>query len=467
MDTSSKTIPYDDIQGILLHGYGHLHEARFLLLAVERERWREARRFFATLPLTSATVAGRRVEEPGPFVNVAFTHSGLEVLRLPAALLDDFPQDYVEGPTVERRARLLGDEGESHPSQWQWGSRDKPAVHAVVLLYAKDGIDALCDQYHEAARRADLDPHWCLDTIRLPRRQEHFGFHDGIAQPVLRVTREKVPPHNTIAAGEMLLGHENEFQERSPVPGESVTKFAHDGTYLVLRQLEQDVGAFWRFCREHAESDKEAIHLGARMVGRWPSGAPLVRHPQADPHMDGDDNAFGYTTHPKDVEGYACPLGAHVRRSNPRDSAVTGNVDESLRVAARHRIIRRGRAYGPPFAGKGEPEQYLAALADGSGSAAKRGLNFLGFNANIERQFEFVQQQWCNNPKFAGAANGPDAVIGNHRPFGGAPPTFSIQDPVAPRRIRDMGRFVHVRGGAYFFMPSISAVRSLDEQSDA
>jgi Dyp-type peroxidase family len=454
--------PQDDIQGIVLHGYGHLHQARFVLLGVRPGYTLQARRYLASLELTSATTAARRAEEPGPFVNVAFTHVGLGALGLDAALLDDFPRDFVEGPTIEARARLLGDQGESRPATWIWGSPITQPVHAMLMLYAGAGIEALCDQYVNRAAEAGLDTIRVLDTIRLPRRQEHFGFRDGIAQPTLQGLGTPDPPNNVAATGEIFLGCLNAFGELAHVPGDGRTSFARHGTYLVARQLEQDVPGFWRSCRAAVSSNEEAIRLASRMVGRWPNGTPLVLDPARDSMAQGatdtERNRFEYAD--ADADGLKCPFGAHVRRSNPRDWGVAASAEECRKVTSHHRIIRRGRAYGAPFCPDAEPSSYLDAL-DTPDPGPGRGLHFLCFNANIEQQFEFVQRQWCGNPKFAGAVNGQDPLLGDHRPLAGDRPTFSIERETAAQHVEMTRRFVHTRGAAYLFMPAIGAVASL------
>jgi Dyp-type peroxidase family len=459
---STVKLPLDSLQGIVLHGYGHLHLAAFALLSVERGRGRDARRFLASLELTSASRAARRGDAPGPFVNVAFTHAGLVALGLPFALLDDFPRDFVEGPTMEARARRLGDEGESHPSRWIWGSRTTEPVHVMLLLYAGEKIDALYDRYLREAVAGGLREVQRLDTLRLPRRQEHFGFRDGISQPIVAGDDASVPPLNGVAQGEFFLGRENSFGEDAHVPGGPGSVLATDGSYLVVRQLEQDVRGFWAFCHATGSTDESAIRLASRMVGRWPSGAPLVQHPEADfvdpAASDAQRNGFEYRE--QDPTGARCPFGSHIRRSNPRDWGVADTATESRKAVARHRIIRRGRAYGRPLTPDAEPRSYLKAL-DASDPDPRRGLHFLCFNASIEQQFEFVQRQWCNNPKFAGAVNGADPLIGDHRELAGEPPTFSIQHPTTPERVPLARRFVHTRGGAYLLLPTIAAVASL------
>ncbi len=459
MNNLTEELPLHELQGIVLHGYGHLYEARFVLLSIRPGRAKDARRFLASLKLTTAATAARKAAEPGPFVNVAFTHRGLEALGLDSALLDNFPRDFVEGPTTEARARLLGDQGESRPSEWLWGAPAKAPVHAVLLAYAHRDIDSVCDDVLRDAADAGFEQVERLETIRLPRRQEHFGFRDGIAQPTIGAV-----PGNAVAAGEILLGHKNAFGEPAHVPGAPKSAFALNGTYAVLRQLEQDVRGFWSFCRAQGSSDGDAVRFASQMVGRWPSGAPLVKHAPADgdPRTDAasNDNDFEYAM--ADAKGLRCPFGAHIRRSNPRDWGTASSAKECRTVVSRHRIIRRGRAYGSPLCPDAEPLSYLKAL-DAPDPRPNRGLHFLCFNANIEQQFEFVQRQWCNNPKFAGLVNGVDPLIGDHRRLAGEEPAFSIQRELTAERVKMPARFVRTRGAAYLFMPTVRAVASLAE----
>lgn len=208
-----------------------------------------------------------------------------------------------------------------------------------------------------------------------------------------------------IPAGEFVLGQPNGYGRLTPwptLPGSVPDPdFGRNGTYLVFRQLAQDVAAFWRYLDEQTGGDADArTRLGAKLVGRWPSGAPITRADgPADPRDPrlALDNDFGYDL--QDRYGLHCPVGAHIRRTNPRDSlgalpddelALSAAPDDALRRRHLHRIIRRGRVYGPG----------LDRPLDGDDGQA-RGLLFLGLCANLERQFEFIQRTWCNNAKFA------------------------------------------------------------------
>jgi len=166
-----------------------------------------------------------------------------------------------------------------------------------------------------------------------------------------------------------------------------------------------------------------------------------------------------------------CPVGAHVRRANPRDSVEKGSsglpslaeaFDRPTRVANRHRLIRRGRSYGPFLPDAVLEELQTSAAEPIKDDGEKRGLVFAAFVASIRRQFEFVQTTWCNNPDFQGLTSEPDPVVGGRTPH--QPASFTVQADV-PLRLREVPRFIRVRGGAYFFMPSLRALRYLAKET--
>jgi deferrochelatase/peroxidase EfeB len=209
------------------------------------------------------------------------------------------------------------------------------------------------------------------------------------------------------------------------------------------------------------------------MVGRWLNGTPLTRYPeQPGPENHSEDNRFLFGEH-DDSFGTRCPIGSHVRRTNPRDTSLpvphdpelSGSSEdpkvraERLRLCDLHRILRRGRAYGAPLDPSYDPEAMRTATA---GATDERGLHFLCFNANLNRQFEFVQSNWALNPTFAGLSSDPDPVLCPQRAFPFPAADFTIPG-LPPRRVHELPRLVEVRGGAYFFMPSRAALRYLSE----
>jgi Dyp-type peroxidase family len=479
--TRDPSLPLADIQGLILWGYGHMPEARYLLFRVTAPS-DELLRWIGALPLNSAAAdtLDVLVDEPSePLVNIAFSQRGLLALGLSEQLCSRFSTAFCADSHHPYRTLVNGDVGPSAPEHWSWGSRENP-VHVVLLVYArtKPGVEEHARTFIEQARARGLALVAALEGTTLGGRKEHFGFRDGIAQPTIQGSGRAELAGNTVAAGEFLLGHRDGYGNvtHSPVSPRG-HNFGLNGSYLVLRQLEQDVDGFWRYCEAKAKSDP--ILLASKMVGRWPSGAPLVRHPWSDPAQGrfSDEDNFSYVANDEDNDRYGarCPFGSHVRRANPRDWGLAGSREESLRLANLHRIMRRGRPYGEPLyrdsavpdviadaAGKGKARPAVDAAALGS---VRRGLSFLCFNANIERQFEFIQQQWCNNPKFAGLANDPDPLLGAARSaaeWGVDGVGFTLQSDArtgAEARCDALQHFVKVVGSGYFFMPSIPAVR--------
>ncbi|HET6339403.1 MAG TPA: Dyp-type peroxidase [Polyangiales bacterium] len=444
--TVEPPVPLDRVQGLIVRGYGHMPEARYLMLRVRGLHTDAMRRWIGELPLTSAEAGSRSMLPSEPLINVAFSYDGLRALGVNEELCQRFSTAFVRGAHDDYRARVNGDVGDNAPEKWEWGSSRHP-VHLVLLIFAKTktSADEYAARYAGEARDHGLELVKTLEGTTLPDRKEHFGFRDGIGQPRVQGFGGTDQEDDAVAAGEFLLGRRDGYGNRADAPDSpNGFCFGHNGSYLVFRQLEQDVGAFWRHCASVGGSAQDALRVAAKLIGRWPSGASLVRHPDKDPgeRRFEDEDDFTYLANDEDNDRYGarCPFGAHIRRANPRDWNLGETREESLKIANLHRIVRRGRPYGAPL-----DEMLLAsslvdkASAESAEAPAPRGLQFLCFNANIERQFEFIQQHWCNNPHFAGSDDGPDPVLGT-KP-----------------------RFVRVVGGTYFFMPSISAVKLLGD----
>ena len=366
-------------------------------------------------------------------LNVALTAPGLAALGLPESVLAGFPEEFRHG--MGARSRQLGDAEPDHPAHWEPGWRRWPEVHALVSLYGDDD-DAL------AARRDELlAAPWAQGVAvvveergaRLPGATEHFGFADGLSQPTVAgfpAPRGASPARPPLAAGEILLGHVD--GEGFPAPAPAPAVLGHDGCFLVFRKLAQDVDAYRAFVADRGRTAPGGpVELSARMMGRRPDGAPLAEAPPGDP--DGFDFAG-------DPEGRRCPIGAHVRRANPRD----GFGPERGRFFDRHRMVRRGIPYGAP-------------------GDAEVGLLFQCLCASIGRQFEFVQSQWLNDGNALGLAGERDPVAGSHPPGGGGCMTVP-GDPATGRQLQvvaGLPRLVAMRGGAYLFVPSLAALRWL------
>jgi Dyp-type peroxidase family len=465
-----------DIQGLIVSSYKHLPCAAFLLLQIRNAA---AVRGWLARQVGNITTAEKKHSHFS--MNLAFTHPGMQKLGLSNDTLATFSSPFQEGMATARRSQVLGDDDVNDPSNWEWGSGAR-VIDVLLLLYAIDEPTLetqLAQRSPELAISGGFDVVKILHAGRQPNTHEHFGFNDGIGQPVMAGTGNKARQlkrtnHATeLPAGEFLLAHPNAYgviadtpvvnPENDPrqllhkVPDKATAlgskpgmhDLGRNGTYLVFRQLAQDVAKFWNFLdqatRVNGVSDPTARdRLGAKFVGRWKSGAPLVLAPQKDNPALFEENNFGYTTN-HDAQGFACPIGSHIRRSNPRDS-IGPDPQTALDTANRHRILRRGRSYGQRLA---DP-----LVDDGQ----ERGLQFICLNSDIERQFEFVQQTWANNPVFGGLYNEVDPLVGN---VAKGNKTFTV--PADPLRtcVQGLSRFVKVKGGAYFFLPSIRALKYL------
>lgn len=445
------TLDFPDIQGFVLSSYAEqLPFANYLLLKILDP---SASRVWLT-KLTEMVTSGEERKQDFA-LNITFTALGLASLGVSEEDLATFSAPFQEGMTTAVRQHILGDAGASAPDNWDWGY-NKKTVDLLLLLFAKDEIEL-------AKQRANLDSSIQANSGvilvkelfagRQPDAKEHFGFLDGIGQPVIEGTGREVKQlsrtgHATVVkAGEFILGYDNEMLMPDPLPGGlGDPNFGKNGTYLVFRQLEQHVDKFWKYLQLTAgESSVAQDKLGAKIVGRWKSGAPVTRYRNHDPFISpavNQENNFEFAA--KDSDGFGCPFGAHIRRTNPRDS-LFNDSEKSLITVKRHRIIRRGRSYGD------------RSLDVYTNDGKERGLHFICLNSNIERQFEFIQQNWSNNPSFDALDNETDPLIGQRNEGN----VHSIQGSPVRTRIHDLPEFVTTRGGAYFFMPGMKALRKI------
>jgi Dyp-type peroxidase family len=454
-------IDRDDIQGLIARGYPNLTAASYLLLRVD-----DAARARAWLGQLQGQVTPGSARPDDTALNIALTARGLAQLGLPADALNQFSNEFTAGMITPHRRRSLGDVGASAPEHWLWGGPTSPPIDVLVVLFAPD--KALLAERRAAVVSAldGVTEVTTLETTADLDGKEHFGFADGISQPTVDGLSARLDmPSNIIQPGEIILGYPNEYAqytdrpllERSADPngllpldeaGSGKADLGRNGSYLVFRQLSQDVRGFWRYVDAAVDGAADRrTWLAAKMVGRWPSGAPLALAPDADDPGLATANDFTYQF--ADPLGLACPISAHVRRSHPRDSLDPDpGTERSVSLDRRHRLLRRGREYGPPVA---DP------LGDTPADDPDRGLYFICLVGNISRQFEFIQHTWLNNPKFAERYDEPDPIAGYH------PPGSAFSVPADPVRTRytNLPRFVTTRGGAYFFLPGLKALRYL------
>ena len=479
-----------------------------------------------TLPLALTLAYGDRVLTGGTGTDDAFMArrqaaflglSAAGVARFDAAhglgeeegVLAEFPYAFRMG--MAARARVLGDAGRDAPQHWRWkdggaDGRDTP-TEALLMLYA-DTPEALTvmTRVHRdmlshfggvVLHQTDCAPAWDAPELA---DFEHFGYRDGLSQPVMRGTARSakdVAARDVLDPGEFILGYKNGQGFLPPTPtvapdddgrgtlpiampdegeggilsrypdfGDSRLAsarrdFGRNGSFLAVRELAQDVEGFEHAVAAAADQlsaaaspdlyriigqKPDAEWVKAKLMGRWPDGRPLIGCPVAGAGGSAQDNDFAYGV--DDPQGMACPFGAHIRRVNPRDSKAPGDAAEQV-IANRHRLLRRGRTY---------------TRADG-----EKGLFFAALCTDLERQFEFVQQFWANAPAFHGLTNEPDPIIGADPPAsdgsGARGRVFTIPTQAGPLQLSDMQSHVQVKGGGYFFLPSRSAVAWLSERA--
>jgi Dyp-type peroxidase family len=424
----------DDIQGLLLR-QTRMPCGRYSFLTFRRP---DDGRGFLSRVVHQVAVADPGSGASGSCVFLALTCNGLRVLGIDEAALSSFAEPFRAG--MPARAEQLGDHGASHSDHWV-GGLASPDLHALLMLVATDPTErARRIEEHQSLLAAcpGVGVLSELDVALPASGREHFGYQDGISKVYVEGTGIEPPPGNGPAAkpGEFVLGYPDETGSVPTLP--QPEWLSRNGTYLAYRQLYQDVAAFREFLRQHASAPDEEELLAAKLMGRWRSGAPLVLAPQQDnPELVADpqrNNNFDYGQ--MDPRGLACPIGAHIRRVNPRDT-----INNMLR----RRLIRTGLPYGPPL-----PEH---SPDDG----VDRGLAIFFGCANLERQFEFVQKEWINAPKFQGLDHDKDPITGDHD----GTYNMTIQKKPLKKTLRGLPRFTTVKGGAYLFLPGLQALRLL------
>jgi Dyp-type peroxidase family len=472
-----ENIELSDVQGSLVNEYPHLKFTRYVMLQVTNG---DMARIFIKNIVGSITSVTSNSENN--CLNIAFTSNGLRSLGLREKNIETFTREFREGMVTPHRQRLLGDFDSSDPNGWMWGGPQNDEVHMMLMVFGIDKNDA--EHYYNLLYKqfssSGFKEVFQIDGQVLPGNKEHFGFRDGISQPYIKGSGVSGKESDNLNAGEFLMGYKSEYNVYPDTPflaeaqgdteilhndiaGSGYKDLGRNGSYLVLRQLQQDTKGYWNFINEKTKDESGAIDvkasnkLAAKMMGRWPSGAPLVKwpdedpadlYPNEDPEKFIHDNDFFYND--TDKHGMKCPFGAHIRRTNPRDSFEENTKKKSILLSNRHRIIRRARMYG---------ESHISSPTD-IDAGGEVGMLFACFNADIARQFEFIQYTWANYPKFKQLVNDPDPFIGvKENPEPGTEQVFTIPHEPVNKYVTGMQRFVHVRGGSYFFFPSITTIK--------
>jgi deferrochelatase/peroxidase EfeB len=509
----TKLLDLYDIQGDVVRPYGRFGFpfARYVFFNIRDGQKGRAFLGAVTAKVTTAATWGvgpDPIPKPLATTNVALTYQGLKSLGLPQASLSGFPEEFVMG--MRARKDILGDNGPSSPEHWDpiWRAGNaadhERDVHMLVSLNAQT-MDALEERYRwlqDAVTAADggvhqltghrgddgnenmpyQEGHALLENGQ-PCSKEHFGYTDGIGDPYfegMADAPERIKGRGKqldggkwapLATGEFLLGHIDEAHEYPPAP--APFQLSRNGTFMVYRKLHENVASFEAFLERESRGfpgSKEL--LKAKFVGRWAdNGAPLTGAPDDKSKAEWDlrfakagdvekDRMLSNFTYDDDTSGAKCPFSSHIRRINPRASLETiqganpaaqvinkDAFDTPGALANRRRIIRRGLPYGE--------------VRDRTSDRGNHGIVIMMLNADIGRQFEFVQQQWINYGNDFKASNDKEILLGNHdKEF----PSRAVlaADPDgerAPYFLRNIPRLVETRGGDYFFIPGMTALQ--------
>ncbi|WP_107498112.1 peroxidase [Thalassobius sp. I31.1] len=551
----TRELNLNDIQGNITRAYGRYSFpfARYIFFHFPSPA---AGRDFLDIVRKQVTTAAywpTKKDKPLCTTNVALTFPGMLALQLPVRTLQAMPDEFIEG--MKARAFLLGDRDQTETEEdalkedwdknWDpiWQKSREPGtlgfgkddVHVLVTLNAQlapgtsdqpndaleertqwlldaatqtgvthiKGIGAKGDQdYQEASTVFDK-----IGKLNLPTAKEHFGFTDGIGNPVFEgqlhddiidqavIGRGKLMGDGwqPLATGEFILGHPDESQELPPVA--NPPEFTHNGTFFAFRKLHENVGSFHEVVEEEATryasvmqvSHEEAVEtLRAKMCGRWSDGVPLSKVPTYPEwvafgekmgfHGDGVDPIDGYRKnlayiaspeardfrYADDMSGFKCPAGAHMRRMNTRDyldpmnkngvDQKTGkpeeNPDATSALNKRRRILRRGLPYGAP-------------AYEHKDDDTEQGVIMIIMGASLFRQFEFVQQQWIQYGLDFHQGNNTCPMLGNHDHHKRHTIPSDPKSGKPPYVMSKLKTFVECRGGDYFFVPSLTALRMM------
>jgi Dyp-type peroxidase family len=460
-ETKSIQLNFSDIQGYIVRGY-NMNYARYFVLKIEEAK--AAKKFIGNLvsgdeSTPQITTAAFWDVKPSHCLNIGFTFQGLEALKfvnVDEAFAHENYDSFRAGAIAQ--AEVVGDIGESSPSNWKGGLGTSDA-HILLSLFANDSkvleeqSDKLRSLFQKEGALKELS---CFDGAKLPDENGqpsdtvHFGYNDGISQPIVEGFPTKrglaesgnfqpiTPAHYFI-----LL---NSGNYKIPEPPD----LGLNGSFAAFRVLEQDVVGFDKFLQD--QKDKiDPEKLAAKMCGRWRNGVPLDMSPDADQLPPPDEpityeqfNDFDYSG---DKQGYKCPIGSHIRRTYPRKTKIIG--DPEIR-----RLIRRGIPYGPPY------------NPNSTNDGIERGLLGLFICAGIESQFEFVMEEWVNKGEFAGiylAKDAKDPLLGvNDNNSGQLEIRVKDQPPI---KLQGFERFITTKGGAYCFLPSITALKFIANNS--
>ena len=503
---TDSEVESEEVQAIVFNGFGRLPHATYILVRLPDDSKRMAHwlraltgfplqrtddrlKLFAvdaieigeTLASQSRIAFGENDPVDGA-VAIGMSASGIRrLVGDDHPIMGQLPGQFVMG--MRERAVRLGDDP---TTSLRWDdAMGRSSVDAILCVYSADADDhrarlefqlALASAH--GAEVVDCQDALPLDPAGFPT--DHFGFRDGMVQPViegsLKSARDR-NPDDVVPAGEMIYGYRNAqgyFPPSVTVPvqddpfdilpdtasaarryprfgrahaPQAVRDFARNGSFMAVRVLEQHPEEFAQSCADIADRTRnryrhlagalgsivDADWVAAKMVGRWQNGSSLLRNPARAGEVSGEDYFLDFGRN--DPRGLQCPLGSHVRRANPRDSLQPGDEKE-IEIVNRHRLMRRGRAY--------EREK-----------GKERGLFFMAICGDLERQFEFVQRSWISAPHFHALDDEDDPLLGNG---GGSDRSFTVPTAGGSIKLEGLGHYVTLKAGGYFFLPSRSAL---------
>lgn len=468
-------LPLGDIQGNVLRGYGYAHARHFALAVTDAKA---AKTFIAGLvsgdqeqsPQISSEEHWPRKHRPPYRLNLGVTCDGLSALEVPSETLKAFPDAFREGPAARALKPDadypggvgLGDVEASAPEHWALGGTKNPDVHLMLSLYTDDHekgpLEALSKRLQKLFVEAHLTEILATDADALPERRVHFGYRDGIAQPRIRggPGQERPDMQPDTEPGDFLLGCDYKNLYGGNYLGDLPATLGDNASYAAFRILAQDVAGFEALLAEWASRYSLASTelIAAKLMGRWRNGVPLTLSPNSEQHdppiSDAHLNEFDYaparehSNYFDDAHGKRCPVGAHIRRLNPRSSLVMGQPHG-------RRLIRRGMPYGPAFEAADDHE---------------RGLIGLFVCGDLEMQYEFILRVWANEDIATHGVHGTrDAIIGAQQAGGGAfvLRSESGRDPIV---MLGLQRLVQTRGSVYLLLPGLNGLRFLAGSSD-
>lgn len=517
-----------DIQSIIFGGLGFMPFATCLIYDLPETG---ARDWLRALQPHIAYNDGRRLGADA-VASLALGARGLKRLGLPAEGLATFPFAFIAGMTTDYRAKILGDVGANARDQWRWG-REQSDVSLMVYARSAEAAADLETTLDALAKTQGLALVYRVAMKPVTQNKaEPFGFVDGISQPVIRGTYKALRNADSIhivEPGEFILGYpdnrgyippspmmsalmdpENRLPLQCSVDAgfsrtvvEDVRDIGFNGSFLVIRELEQDVAGFDAYCEREAQRLQERLpppyamtkdFVGAKLLGRWKDGSSLVRHPyesQTDRHRKVDEHVAAAKALSKEMVGNKQLVVESAAPMTRPESTTTGGA-ETVQAAPQKAFVAAdpGVPAKPSYAdndflfGAEDPEAlncpYGAHIRRGNprdsldpGSkdqiaisnrhrimrigrqyepqpGQNPGLFFMCLNGDIERQFEFLQQTWLRSPSFHGLSCEKDPVLGDAEDGNCG---FTIPSRYGPARLSPMPRFVTTKGGGYFFLP--------------